>query len=225
MKGKDDVNSSTCTLYPGSDRDHYTTYLQQYTNCLNNSTLNTLSVFVSSQLEPTAISETNQLISKLRSIVKNPQCLLNLEPLICLQFINLCGAEMNMGPIVPSKAQCDHALSVCGDQVLAKLIPILHLDVGKYNNVAYCAPESPLDNLTCNITTDVSTNSQQTVNCSEDFFYSDKRKGCIPECDGWTPFSSRVVLITDILTVFPAVVGVVAGVAVLLTSWARCRKL
>lgn len=143
----------------------------------------------------------------------HPQCFASAEPLLCLLFIHLCDNGIEIGP---SKEQYDHVSKVCDKELeLAKISGIDHYLSERSTS------ESPFDNKTCDIGT--KNTSNQALNCSDGFFY-DKEK-CIPACAIWTPFSKTMIVVTDILTVFSAVIGAIAGIAVLLTSMLRHQKL
>ena len=147
-----------------------------------------------------------------------PRCLASAEPLLCLLFIHLCGNGTDIGP---SKNQCDHVSEVC-DRELELLNEYHRHYIDSYLSECSTA-ESPLDNESCNVGTEITSN--QTLNCSDGFFYEKGKEKCTPECAVWTPFSKIMVVVTDILTVFSAIIGAIAGIAVLLTSMLRHQKL
>lgn len=201
------ANSATGILNNGSYSDYCATYLQEYTNCLNISQANAIFDLA----EPTVT-----VMSKYLDL----QCSLKLQLLIDNP---LSDVENTTVPTVPNKTQCDHVLNVCEKDL--KKWNLLSLPE-KCIDLLHCAPESPLDNKDCRITlTSNASISTQMVNCSKGFFYSVEKMGCIPECDVWTLHSERELLISKILTIIPAVVCTVAGIAVLMISWAHCQKL
>ena len=144
-----------------------------------------------------------------------PQCFASAEPLLCLLFIHLSDNGTDIGP---SKKQCDHVSKVCDKELeLVKGYSIDHY-------LSECStPESPFDNKTCDIHT--KNTSNQALNCSDGFYYEVNKEKCTPECAIWTPFSNTMVVVTDTLTVFSAVIGAIAGIAVVLTSTLRHQKL
>ena len=157
-------------------------------------------------------------MNKIRDVLimfARPQCFASAEPLLCLLFIHLCDNGIDIGP---SKKQYDHISKVCDKELeLAKGSGIDHY-------LSECSiSESPFDNKTCDIGT--KNTSNQALNCSDGFFYDMNGEKCTPECAIWTPFSKTMIVVTDILTVFSAVIGAVAGIAVLLTSMLRHQKL
>lgn len=190
-------------------------HLKWYTSCLkgSDSADANLDVYVSGPLYQTKIDEAHKVVGLLPVFGARPQCRSNLEPLVCLYYIHLCYDEKDTGP---SKRQCSYVLKVCDEEV--DKLKGYGISVSKY--FMNCAPNSPFDSKNC-----IARNiSSQTINCSEGFYW-DKNRGCQPECNVWTPYSRIMLVITDILTVLPAIVGVISGIAVLLLSWVRRKKL
>lgn len=162
------------------------------------------------------ISEMN-LLQDIMLTFARPQCFASAEPFLCLLFIHLCD---NGTDIAPSKKQCDHVSKVCDTEL--ELLIEYGYNIDSY--LSECSTyDSPFDNKTCENGT--KNTSNQTLNCSEGFFYEVNEGKCTPECAIWTPFSKPMILVTDILTIFSAVMGVIAGIAVLLTSMLCHRKL
>ena len=64
--------------------------------------------------------------------------------------------------------------------------------------------------------------TSEPVNCSEGFYYD---RLCKPDCRVFTLYSKATALVSDILSLLPAVIGTVAGIAVLIVSWARRQHL
>ena len=138
---------------------------------------------------------------------------------MCLYFIHLCDGGTDIGP---TKKQCNHVQSVC-DVELKKLEARARGIININDILSMCSPgESPLDAKNCNIS--INSVSNQTLHCSEGFFYEVNKEKCTPECAVWTPYSTTKA-VTDVLTVLPAVIGAIAGIAVLLTSALRHQKL
>jgi hypothetical protein len=155
-------------------------------------------------------------IRDLLIMLARPQCFASAEPLLCLLFIHVCDNGTGIGP---NKEQCDHISKVC-DRELELINERYGHSIDPY--LLECSiAESPFDNKTCDIST--KNTSNQTLDCSDGFFYNEGR--CTPECVVWTPFSKTTVVITDVLTIFSAVIGVIAGFAVLLTSMLRHQRL
>ena len=145
-----------------------------------------------------------------------PQCLVSAEPFLCLLFIHLYDNGTDIGP---SKKQCDYVSKVCDRE-----LELINEYYG-HPYLSQCSTaESPFDNTTCYIGTK-NIISNQTLNCSDGFFYEMNEGRCTPECAVWTPFPRTMVVITDVLTVFSAVIGAVAGIAVLLISMLRHQRL
>ena len=196
--------NDTCILYP--ENEVCKEYLQSYSNCLMDSD----SVYVSHVYHQEQVVNR---ISFLSQIKISPQCRSSLEPLICLFFIHICvdGHGMDIGP---SQEQCRYTAKVCNKDLETYKS---FFDVDKY--LSSCALESPFDGKNCIITNNVSIQ-----NCSPGFYLMENRS-CQPECNVWSPYSQTMVLITDILTIIPAVVCVLSGVAVVVFSWTRYQKL
>lgn len=195
--------TDTCMLYPENDRN-CKEHLQSYTNCLMNSD----SVYVSH------LHQQEQAVKKISFLsLISPQCRSSLEPLICLFFIHICVDSHGMD-IGPSKEQCRYTAKVCNND-LEKYKNFI--DVDEY--LSNCALESPFDGKNCII-----MNNASIQNCSAGFYLMENGS-CQPECNVWSPYSQTMVLITDILTIIPAVVCVLSGVAVVVFSWIRYQKL
>ena len=136
---------------------------------------------------------------------------------MCLQFFHLCDKGIDLGP---SAKQCNHILTVCDAE---ELEGIKSYDINIYDYLSKCSQEeSPLDIKGCSI---ANNTSNQIVNCSEGFFYEIDIEGCTPECNVWTPHSKAKILLIDIVTTFPPLIGTISGVAVLLVSWIHHKKL
>ena len=211
----DKTNSSsniTCTLFDKSDTT-CKSYLQQYTDCLKAEPADVKpEVYVSSSYEQ---NEAQKMISFLQSLPSNsvrPKCLSHIEPLICLYHIHLCVDDMDVGP---SQEQCEYVSSIC-DKELEMARKLSSSLVDKY--LSTCTPNSPFVSKHCIITADIAIQ-----NCSTGFYLSEDGR-CRPECNVWTPYSQTMLVITDILTIIPAAIGVLSGIAVLLFSWLRCQK-
>ena len=181
-------------------------------------------MYVSSMYQQDQAEEKIKFLSlaKYVNINLRQECLSSLEPLICLYFIHLCDDEMNTD-IGPSEKQCRYVSEACDKEL--KLARENNIQIEEY--LLGCAQNSPFDNKKCfspNISTQNGISNNNTQNCSSGFFLSDDRL-CLPECSVWTPYSQNMVLITDILTMIPAAVGVISGLAVLLLSWTRYQKM
>lgn len=194
-----------------------TQYLWQYTKCLDNSSTD---VFVAGPLNQTSLTNVSSLIQQLKSIqLVRPQCMIHLEPFICLYFVPLC---YNQTVIRPSKQQCNNIKNVCNEELEAVKKFYLDIDVPTY--LSNCAQSSPLDDRNCNIQSVTNYTINNVVNCSEGY-YRTINGTCLPECSVWTPYSRQTVLITDIMATFAAVIAVIFGVADLLLSCVRCQKM
>ena len=207
-------------MYDGSDSDYCTAHLQHYTNCLRDFTSLETDKVLAVSPSKSRISEMNVIQDALTRFAR-PQCLTSAEPVLCLLFIHLCDNGTDIGP---SKKQCDRISEVCDKELeeLAIVNRYTRQIIDKY--LSQCTTsESPLDNTICAIGT--KNMSNQTLNCSDGFFYDENKEKCLPECVVWTPFSKTMVVVTDILAVFAAVIGAIAGIAVLLTSMVRRQKL
>ena len=168
------------------------------------------------------ISEINVILR----VFSRPQCLMILEPLVCLYYFHLCYEGMDTGP---SEKQCNHILNTCDKEL--ELVKIYGYDIHSF--LSECSPtESPLDSKGCSIidgqifgNDSVNISYQlQPFNCHGGFFYQVKTKGCTPECSVWAPHSNAKVLIADIVAIFSLLIGAISGVAVLLVSWIQHQK-
>ena len=213
------ASNATCTMSLYNYNDHVCTqYLQRYTKCLDNSSSN---VYVADPLSQTSLMQASDFIQRLKTFADlvRPQCMMNLDPLICLHFIHLCYNETE---IRPSEQQCNNITSVCDVELeLVKRFPVI--DVSKY--LSNCAQTSPFDGRDCNVQSVPLTNRtiRHLVNCSEGF-YRTTNGTCRPECNVWSPYQKKTILITDIMAIFATVIAVVFGVADLLLSCVRCQK-
>ena len=201
-------------------------YLQSYTNCLKGSdSVNAApDVYVSSPFQQTQTEEKIQSFLYLPTLVGisvRPQCDSSLKPFACLYFIHLCDNGTDIGP---SEEQCKHVSNVC-DQELKQIKGLnLRLPIPVDEYLSNCASESPFDNKNCNITGNGYIVS--THNCRAGFYQNLMGNGsCLPECNVWSPFPHNMVLITDILNCFSAIVCILSGIAVLVLSWLRRPKL
>ena len=221
-------HTATSTLHTGSDSDHCTTYIQEYTYCLRDYFTDTSAdVYYVVQRPGSIISEINVLL-RLINLYFRPQCLMNLEPYICLYYFHLCYEGMDIGP---SEKQCNHILNTCDKEL--EIVKIYGYDI--YSSLSECSQtESPLDSKGCSIldnqicsNINISVNiSHQPFNCHRGFFYQVKTEGCTPECSVWTPhFNTNPLMIADIVAIFSLLIGAISGVAVLLVSWIQRQNL
>ena len=144
------------------------------------------------------------------------QCRLSLEPLICLYFIHLCDNGTEVGP---SQEQCEYVSDACDEEVKQISLPPISISVDEF--LLSCALYTPFNEKHCIIVGNYTSNGIQ--NCSPGFYLESGR--CHPECNVWSPFSHTMVLITDIMNVFAAVLCVLSGCIVLGLSWIRRQKL
>lgn len=159
---------------------------------------------------------TLSMLSQYSSIINlRQQCHLSLEPFVCLYSIHLCDDKINIGP---SEEQCKHVSKVCDEEL--KTIRKLYYQIDGY--LSNCAPESPFNNKDCNIMSTPYTIS--TYNCTAGFYLMENGS-CQPECNVWSPYPKSIVLTTDILNIFAAVVCVLFSAFVLVLSWIRHQKL
>ena len=215
------TGNTTCAMTDHVESSNECTqYLRQYTKCLDNSSTD---VFVAGPFNQTSLTEASSLIEQLQQLksiqLVRPQCMMHLEPFICLHFIPLC---YNQTVIRPSKQQCNNITSVCNEELEAVKRFTLDIDVPTY--LSNCAQPSPLDDKDCNVQSVTNYTINNVVNCSEGY-YRTINGTCLPECSVWTPYSRQAVLITDIMAIFAAVIAVIFGVADLLLSCVRCQKM
>lgn len=212
MTSDDKANGSsniTCTLF---DKTETTckNYLQQYTECLKAESADAKPEVYVSSIQQNEAQEEIDFLQSFPSDIVSSKCLSHIEPLICLYHIHLCVDEMDIGP---SQKQCDYVSSICHKELeMARN----YISVDEY--LSTCTPNSPFDSKHCIITSDIAIQ-----NCSTGFYLSENGR-CQPECNVWTPYSQTMLLLTDALTIIPAAVGVLSGVAVLLFSLLRCQQ-
>ena len=179
----------------------------------------TSEVYVSSPFEEN-LSNAKFLIQYLTSPIVaaqvhiRQQCHSYLEPIICLYSVHLCKDGMDIGP---SEEQCKRVSNACDEE----LKQIKGFMVEEY--LSNCAPESQF-NKDCIVTSHKHTTI--LYNCNEGF-YQDllmENGRCQPECNVWSPYRKGMVLTTDILNIFAAVVCIISGIAVLVLSWLHHQK-
>ena len=75
----------------------------------------------------------------------------------------------------------------------------------------------------------VEDDNRTELNCAEDFipfnFSENSILTCTPECQRWSPFTPRVVQITDIVVIISSTFALVTGSAVLVLGCLRCKKM
>lgn len=210
MTPDDKTNGSTCTLFDKTDKT-CKSYLQQYTECLKDEPADVKpEVYVSSTYQLNEAQKMIRILQFLSPNLVHPKCLAHIEPLICLYYIHLCVDETDVGP---SQEQCEYVSSICHEELkLARNGNFAKVD----EYLAACTSNSPFNSKHCIITLDIQ-------NCSTGFYLSEDKR-CLPECNVWTPYSQTMLVITDILTIISAAIGVLSGIAVLMFSWLHCQK-
>ena len=203
-------------MYTATRQNECTDYFRQYANCLtNNPSPGDDDIYITAPFNQTALDEATKYIRMLKTFGVRQQCRMSLEPFICLHFTHLCYNET----IRPSVKQCGHIEVVCDLEI--KVIETIGINVSSY--LSNCMPQSPLDNENCSV--QLSNGSVYTTNytCVDGFYRNNG--SCIPECNVWSPYTNKTVLITDILAIFSAAIAVVFGIAVLFFSCLRWRKM
>ena len=198
-------------------------YLQSYTNCLKGSHSEKANpdVYVSSpfeRLQAEAEFKINllSLASEVTKVNVRPQCRLSLEPLICLYYIHLCDNGTDIGP---NQEQCGYVSNACDKEL--EQIKILNLPISVEEFLSGCVSGGPFDKKNCIITGNYTIN-----NCYTGFYLNSTENGrCQPECNVWSPYEKKVVLITDVMTIFAVVICLISGGSVLVLSWIRRQKL
>ena len=75
------------------------------------------------------------------------------------------------------------------------------------------------DNVT-NITSD-----SCSVKCRDGFYTNTTLCVCLPRCDTWELYSRTITVVTDVFTLLSASIGFIAGVAVLVISCIRRKRM
>ena len=74
----------------------------------------------------------------------------------------------------------------------------------------------------------VSEVGNQTCTCNEDFFCKrpngSEQEFCVPECGTWEEYPHKTVVIIDAVVILAAIIGLVSGVAVLIITGIRRKK-
>ena len=198
-----------------------TYYLRQYTECLNNDSYTYGDDIYVSTLDQKSTTQVSIILQLVNNPIVSPQCLINLEPFICLHFIHICYDDNDtLVDVGPSKNQCRHIEEVC-DMELKFAQEFFKLNFSEY--LSNCDPHSAIDRKACSTQSNpVGVNNT----CSEGFYKNTTtNRSCLPQCIDWSPYSKNTVLITDVLAIFSTVVAVVSGVAVLFVSCVRCQKM
>lgn len=214
-----DSSNGTCTVFNVSESE-CAVHLQDYATCLKDD-FNSPNISLArtpNQMSPKRILDLLRMFESVHLI--RQQCATTLEPLLCLYFMPLC---FNDEVIKPSVKQCSFIKEVCNEELkLAEQYSSI-INVSMY--LSNCALYSPLDNTSCSDNTSIGVNNSiVNTTCPIEGFYS-LNGTCVPECNVWSPYSKRTVLVTDILAIFATVVAVISGVAVMLVSCVRHQKM
>ncbi|CAI8008065.1 hypothetical protein GBAR_LOCUS5590 [Geodia barretti] len=98
--------------------------------------------------------------------------------------------------------------------LLLPLLPyILRDSVTEYGNYS-------IDTITSN----EHTEGKDNITCSDMFYLNLKTLTCLPQCGVWTPFSSTTTITLGVLYVATAIIGLVAGVGVLVLACLNWKK-
>lgn len=66
---------------------------------------------------------------------------------------------------------------------------------------------------------------QDLLPCREDFFREEGSEDCVPSCYTWREYSDTEVIVVDVLVLLATVIGLVAGLVVLVISLIRFKRM
>ena len=69
------------------------------------------------------------------------------------------------------------------------------------------------------------TNDSCSVKCRDGFYINTTLCACLPRCDTWELYSHTTTVVTDVFTLLSACIGFIAGVAVLVISCIRRKRM
>ena len=88
---------------------------------------------------------------------------------------------------------------------------------------------------TVNVTLDVENNSASdsnnrigsncSVECRDGFYINTTLCACLPRCDTWEQYPHSTTVASDVFVVLAAIVGLIAGIAVLVISCIRWKRM
>ena len=84
------------------------------------------------------------------------------------------------------------------------------------------------ENVTENITSDSAADSNNTTcsrECRDGFYKNDTLCACLPRCDTWEQYPHSTTVASDFFVVLSATVGLIAGIAVLVISCIRWKRM
>lgn len=61
--------------------------------------------------------------------------------------------------------------------------------------------------------------------CREDFFREEGSESCVPNCYTWREYSPAEVIVTDVVNILANSVGFIAGLAVVVISLIRFKRM
>ena len=69
------------------------------------------------------------------------------------------------------------------------------------------------------------SNTTEHLSCHQDFFRREESGDCIPSCATWKEFSYAEVVLTDVLIILSAVIGLITGSAVLILATVQFKRM
>lgn len=74
-------------------------------------------------------------------------------------------------------------------------------------------------------TAPLNTSASRLLPCRENFFRPEGSVFCVANCHTWSEFSQSVAISTDVVVALSAIIGMVTGIAVIVISVLRFKKM
>ena len=66
--------------------------------------------------------------------------------------------------------------------------------------------------------------SECNIKCRDDFYEDSEMCTCKPRCDSWEQYPHSTVIVTDTVVIISASIGLLSGIAVLIISLIRRKR-
>ena len=75
-----------------------------------------------------------------------------------------------------------------------------------------------------NATGHLTAESECTIECRDDFYKDSEMCTCKPRCDRWEQHPHSTVIVADVIVIISASIGLLAGIAVLILTLMRRKR-